>query len=286
MFGLLIKQRNIGLVDLLVISYLLDTLIFAFFIPDPTEKTQAFIFRGFSFATILFILYHRRQAPGKATQWIKDLYPWIFLIPAFHDVSSFTSIVFSTPFDAHWQHIDYKIVGSFFHKLKPDSAMHNLYTLAHMSYAFLLIAFVFRLKNKNPVQGEKAAFLVLNSILWLYILFMVLPSTSPNSSLFTSGEENPIGWISAIYSFLLQHSYGAFPSAPIALSLVISIWGYSYDRWLFKMSLFMLVLGLGGAILSGFHTMSSVIAGLLIAPLLFWGSQKVYRLYERIMDEL
>ena len=277
----------ISILDLLILSYLLDTLIFAFFIPDPELKSHAFIFRAFAIGTIVFILFHAYKQPGKGIQWIRYFYPWVFLLFAFYDTAYFHRILFSQTFDQHWMEVDYTLLGNSLQQIHDFMAEFPLLkALLHLSYYLyipLLVWFLFRLRKSSSPEKADTLFMLCNSLLWTYIIFMILPTHGPQ---FVVENQITQAYFSDFYMDCLQYPSGGFPSAPILMVWILVLWSRKNDRKFFSYALVLAILLSLAAILLWKSYFISVMVSIVLSPLFYYGSLKIKKLYEKFMMEL
>jgi membrane-associated phospholipid phosphatase len=225
-----------------------------------------------SIIVLLISLLARNAHRSAVIRFLHDWYPLAMFIFSFEEIARFSQVLVP-----HWQ--DFRIIAleqrifstspNFWAQHAGSRLLSEIMDLGYFSYypLFPIVAgALYAEKNRRPFHH-----LVLASV-WMYLIsfcvYIVLPTEGPRRAL-AGFHAPPPGWIFSELVRLIQGGAGvhgnALPSSHVALALLCALFAH---KWLPRVAPFIwisLCLICVGAVYDGYHYVSDVVAGLLVA---------------------
>ena len=132
--------------------------------------------------------------------------------------------------------------------------------------------------------GEKFGFIVITSFLIFYLFFIIFPVGGPQFYYIDWPEKLPDGYFFGPLLRKIQY-YGegataAFPSAHVSVSMILLMGSFLYSKNLLKIIIPITIILIFSTVYIRAHYLIDVIAGIFIAPVLFWISAEIYNIFE------
>jgi membrane-associated phospholipid phosphatase len=161
-----------------------------------------------------------------------------------------------------------------FCRLMPWTWFNELMNFAYLSFYFIIALTVLVSYKTAQTKGCKAAFVLLFSFFFYYLLFIIFPVMGPQFYLSEPDNCTPDTWpFRAVMLFLQdwgEKPTGAFPSSHVGITVICMILLYTQKiRKLFWWLLPLAVLLLVSTVYIKAHYLIDVVAGLLTAPFLY-----------------
>lgn len=286
------KLRNIvNIIDLVVISYLIDTFVLVIFLPDGM-KLQPMIFRIAAFFAISFIIYHNKKEPNKITNAIRFFYPIALLSYIYGETAIFNTIFFRHSFDFWLSQIELQIFGfqpalEFANKYN-SSFIYNLMYFSYLSYYLFIIGFSILAWRSAGEIKEKNMFIIINSFIIYYMFFIIFPSHGPQYYLLNGQLSEPQGIFAGtvhLIQLIGEAPTGAFPSSHVGMMVIFVIMAARNFKKALPITIIITVLILFSTVYIQAHYAVDVVAGVISAPILYWISSKFFNYGKKILDE-
>jgi len=284
--------RFINVVDLIVLSYLFDTLILSLFIHEPGGWIHPVLFRSLTFVAIGFILYHDNNYPSKTSHWIRFFYPLVLATYIYGETAQLSHIFFNHSLDGMLSSIEDSIFG-FQPALRFDKAMPQLwfkelmnfgyFTYYLFTFGFALAAFYLRKK-----EAMKIMFVILFSFLTYYIFFIIFPTEGPQYYFLNGKTPPPQGIFSHLIHWIQEVGEaptGAFPSSHVGMMIIFCWLSIKYFRVLLPITLLFTVIITFATVYIKAHYVVDIVAGYLSAPILIFLSLQFYKMSMTVLED-
>jgi len=288
------RLRNIfNTVDLIIVSYLFDTLILSFFIREPGGWIHPVLFRLLAFFTIGIILYHDNSYPSKASRIIRYFYPVVLLSYLYGDTAELNHIFFSEPLDNILVNLEQNIFGYQpaleFSKAMPQKWFSELMNFGYFSYyifIFGIAAAAFKKHNEHKVE---IMFLIIGSFIFYYVFFIIFPTYGPQFYILNGDLPPPDGVFSRLVHLAQQIGEvptGAFPSSHVGMMLVFCYISWKYlKKWFAVTALFTIIITFATVYIKA-HYAIDIIAGYISAPVVIFLANKYYSQNKKILNSI
>jgi membrane-associated phospholipid phosphatase len=225
-----------------------------------------------SIIAALILLLAGNADRSAVIRFLHDWYPLAMFIFSFEEVARFSQVLVPQWQDFHIIALEQRIFPSspnFWAQHAPSRVLSEIMDLGYFTYypLFPVVAgFLYAEKDKRPFHE-----LVLAAV-WMYLIsfcvYIVFPTEGPRRAL--PGFHAPApGWIFSELVRFIQGGAGvhgnALPSSHVALALLCAVFAHGrLPRWapFVWTSLCLICLG---AVYDGYHYLSDVLAGLLVA---------------------
>lgn len=287
------KLKNIiNVIDLIVISYLLDTLVLSFFIPDLGLKLQPILFRILAFGAIGFIIFNNNKRPNKITAAIRFFYPVVLLSYVYGETAIFNTIFFKTSFDISLANIENNLFGFQPSLVFADNYnsvfIRELLNFSYFSYYLFVFGFAILAWKSSVELGQKVLFVIINSFIIYYVFFIIFPSFGPQYYFLNGKLPPPQGFFPKLIH-LIQYfgeaDTGAFPSSHVGMMVIFVIVAAKYYRKFLFLTLFFTILIIPATVYIKAHYAIDIIGGIISAPIIYFVSVKMYFFSKRLLDE-
>lgn len=286
-------NKYINIVDLVVISYLIDTLVLCFFIPDSANKMQPVLFRLVSFIAIGFIIFHNIKENNKITSAIRFFYPIVLLSYIYGETALFNSVFFRTSFDSYLVNWDFALFGCqpalIFHKKFNSIFFSELMNFSYFSYYLFVIGFAFLAFRSSAEKRRKNIFVIINSFIIYYAIFIVIPTYGPQFYFPNESIEMRKGIFSTIIHWIQlfgEAPTGAFPSSHVGMMFVFLFIAFKDYRKAIPITIIFTLLIIPATVYIKAHYVVDIIAGIISAPILYFISNQMFKFYNKVLEEL
>ena len=288
------KLKNyITAVDLIVISYLFDTLILSFFIREPHGWVHPVLFRLLSFFTIGLIIYHDKKYPSRTSHFIHFFYPVLLLSYIYGETATLNHIFFAQPLDNLLVAAENALFQAqpalTFSKVYDNNGIAELMSFSYFSYYFFVaglpLAAFFRKEKKE--EQEKILFMIVGAFLFYYAFFIIFPTWGPQYYLLKGPHEIGEGIFPALVSMaqrLGEAPTGAFPSSHVGMMLVFCWLSAKYFKKILWITIAMTVLISFSTVYIQAHYIVDVIGAYISAPAVIYLAEGYYKLSQKIME--
>lgn len=281
-----------NVVDLIVISYLIDTLILSFFIPEPRGWIHPTLFRLLTFTAIGFVLFHDNKYPSKVSNFIRFFYPVALLTYIYGETAQFGHIFFSAPLDGYlssWEHSIFGFQPALeFDKAMPQAWFRELMNFGYFVYYLFTFGFALAAFYLRKKEALKILFIIIFSFLTYYIFFIIFPSEGPQFY-FLHGELPPPQGVFGHLVYWAQEigeaPTGAFPSSHVGMMVIFCWISYKYFRKSFIITLFFTAIITLATVYIKAHYAIDIVAAYISAPILIYLSNRFYTLSIKVLEK-
>jgi len=284
--------RVFNVVDLIVVSYLFDTLILSFFIHEPGGWIHPVLFRVLTFVAIGFIIYHDNTSPSKVSKWIRYFYPLLLVSYIYGETAELGHIFFRESLDGYLVNLEEAIIGFqpslLFDKAIPQNWFRELMNMGYFSYYFFIFGIPLAAFYRRKKDALKIMFILLFSFLTYYIFFIIFPTEGPQYYFLHGELPAPQG----IFGHLVHYAHiigeqptGAFPSSHVGIMLIFCWITYKYFRKAFVVTLLFTAIITFATVYIKAHYVIDVVGGYISAPILIFLSLKFYKMSLKVLEE-
>lgn len=198
--------------------------------------------------------------------------------------------LFFQPIDPFLANLEEHVFGLqpslWFSKRFPGLVITELMNLGYLSYYFIVLGFVFTALFQKPKDFDYLLFLISQSFIIYYLIFIIIPSWGPQFYFTAPVNQAPEGiFFQKIIAFI-QHqgeaATGAMPSSHVGMTLIVAILAYRNFKNLFWWILPFALLLICSTVYIKAHYLIDAIAGLITAPIILPLSQKVWKILNKL----
>ncbi|MDR2653038.1 MAG: phosphatase PAP2 family protein [Prevotellaceae bacterium] len=170
-----------------------------------------------------------------------------------------------------------------FSKCYPQTWINELMNFGYISYYFIIMIAVFVALAKSKKCMEHTAFIILCSFFIYYITFIILPVVGPQ--FYFQAPDNMISNEGFFRNTLVElqnlgeKPTGAFPSSHVGICLICMYFIFKYSRKAFYILIPVAFVLICSTVYLKAHYLIDVIGGFVTAPIYFWISKKMQKLY-------
>lgn len=161
-----------------------------------------------------------------------------------------------------------------FSKAIPYAWFSELMNISYLSYFIMIMGTSFYFFFTNRPVAQKVAFVILNSFLIYYIMFIILPVMGPQFYFPYPDNSIPESGIFRRLMIMVQdmgeQPTGAFPSSHVGICLINLTLLYKYARKGFYLLLPLGILLICSTVYIKAHYLIDVVAGFVTAPIVYW----------------
>ena len=269
--------------EIIVICYILLTSLYVlFFFNHINSALERLAFRGIFLIITGLLVWWATKSNNNIIKIIRYLFP-VSLIVFWYPETSYLNDCIFVNLDKYFADADQFLFGCqpslAFSKVFDQRFFSELMAFGYFSF-YLTITFTviyFYLKFDKRIS-EKISFIILFSFFVHYLIFIVLPVEGPQ--FYFTCDKVPKGFIfykiMTIIQYYGEKRTGAFPSSHISVSLIMLFVFFKYNRRIFYiLFVIFIVLALATVYIKA-HYIVDVIAGFVIAPLLYWLACKLF----------
>ncbi|OIO99953.1 MAG: hypothetical protein AUJ98_09285 [Bacteroidetes bacterium CG2_30_33_31] len=284
-------KNIINIVDLVVISYLLDTLFLSFFIRELGAWLQPILFRLITLVGIATIIYHDKKYPSRFSRFLRYFYPVVLISYIYGETASINHIFFTNSFDNILSHLEYSFFGfqpsMEFSAKFPQLWFSELMNFSYFSYYLFTAGFAMAAYFLRKEDSVKILYIIINSFLFYYTIFIIFPSEGPQYFLLQSPEETH-GFFASLVSLaqkIGEAPTGAFPSSHVGMMVIFSWISAKYFPRILALVLLVSILICFATVYIKAHYAIDVIAGIISAPIILFLANKFYKISQTILEE-
>ena len=275
--------------DIVLFVYLTITSIYMFIFHENIDSLWHIIGARLLIVVVMaqIIVLHKTTN----SLWIKDLH---ILIPLFlmgylyGETHAMNHGIFSDNLDPYFIQLDQYIFGMQ-PSIKFSQEFNSLFFselmyAGYISYYFQVIGIAVFIYFKKKAILNKIVFIIFNSFLIYYLIYAVLPVVGPQFH-FVGADALPMK--SGFFSeFMLQINHhfekptGAFPSSHVGMTLIFVYMAYKFSKRLFYIFIPFTLLIMFATVYIKAHYAIDIFAGILSAPIVYWASQRLYRVFQ------
>ncbi len=274
-------------VELVVITYLLLTGILIFLNRSILQDYTLHLEIRFGIIAIIaaIISLERLYKFSGIFRFFRLLLPFLLLAYLYKETDYLNNLIFRNDLDPFFAGIEFSIFGfqpslAFAQRFNSDFFAELMY-FGYFSY-YLLVFFVpawlyFKVKHNT---GESVSFIIINSFLVYYLIFIFLPVAGPQFYFKEISETLPKGYLfGPIIRFIQLNGEGhtaAFPSSHVSICLML-LWACIKNAR--KLLIFVIpvaTLLIFSTVYIQAHYVIDIIAGFIFTPVLYFISDKIY----------
>lgn len=169
-----------------------------------------------------------------------------------------------------------------FSQVMPGLFTTELMYLGYLSFYFIVFGFLLYLFIKKSVQFDRLLFLIVQSFLIFYLIFIIVPSWGPQFYFFSPINQAPEGvFFQKIVSFIQitgESKTGAFPSSHVGMTFIVLLLSFRHVKVYGWIILPFAVLLFCSTVYIKAHYLVDVVGGFMIAPILLIVSEKLWNL--------
>ncbi len=162
----------------------------------------------------------------------------------------------------------------------PGVWITELMNLGYLSYYLIIVGFVLMALYQKPQQFHRLLFLISQSFIIYYLIFILIPSWGPQFYFSAPSNQASQGvFFQKIVAFIQQQgetATGAIPSSHVGITFMIVMLSYRHFRRYFWCILPFALLLFCSTVYIKAHYLIDVIAGFISAPLILLFSQKIW----------
>lgn len=210
----------------------------------------------------------------------------ILLLGYFYSETDYlNNLFFTEDLDPIFVNMELKIFGTqlseYFSQVLPSNNFAELMYFGYFSYYLLIIGvpllIYFKLGHK---VAEKAIFIVINSFLIYYFVFIIFPVSGPQFYFENSAQNLPQGYIFGWFIRTLQQfgeaPTAAFPSSHVSICLMLVWICYRNLKKLLLLVIPISILLIFSTVYIKAHYAVDVIAAFIATPIVYFISNKLY----------
>lgn len=272
--------------EIVIISYLFLTGIFIFlFSKQISDYAELLYIRLLILLVITLLAWFRKTfIDFPLIQFIRYVFPILLLAFFYKETDSLNNILFRQNLDPLFSRIESLIFNSqpalTFSMYVPSKVFAELMYLGYFSYYLMIILVPMYFYFKDEKHAEQIMFVMINSFLVFYLIFIFLPVTGPQY-FFGRLHDVPDGYL---FGYVIHwiHKIGeaptaAFPSSHVSICLILLLYCYQHARKLLMFILPFAVLLILSTVYIRAHYVIDVVAAIIITPLFYWLSHIMYR---------
>jgi membrane-associated phospholipid phosphatase len=264
-------------VEQITFYYALFTAIYMLVLPGMTgDRLLPLLSVRLIMLSALFILRWMDTQRSSLLAVIRQILPLAFVVYWYPETYYIDSCCFPN-LDGFFMHADEVLFGGqpslAFSRAIPWLWFNELMNFAYLSFYFIIILTVWISYKTESAKGAKAAFVLLFSFLFYYLLFIIFPVMGPQFYFPAPDNSTPDSWpFRAAMRFLQdcgEKPTGAFPSSHVGITVICLVLLYVQKiRKLFWSLLPLAVLLILSTVYIKAHYLIDVAAGLLTVPFL------------------
>ncbi len=226
-----------------------------------------------------------KAGQNKVFYFLRNFYPLLILSYFYKETGYLNNIVFNY-FDGYFVYLEKALWGMQpsieFSKHFPQKWFSELMNFSYFFYYFLTLGIGLLAYFWNKTRLQKIIFMVAVSFLIYYLIFAFFPVKGPQFWFYGADAKPVDSYFFSKMVKLAQHigetQTGAFPSSHVGMSVIFLILTYKYLRKTFWVILIPVVLLWFATVYIKAHYLIDVIGGFITAPLIYWVSDKMYKM--------
>jgi membrane-associated phospholipid phosphatase len=279
------KTESLKPVELALSAYLLFTTVLIVVFYSQIDRPYIHLSFRILVLSILGVLITSRQS--ETIRFFRVFFPFILLGFIYSETDVFNNLFFKDYLDPWFANIESRIFGmqpsiEFSQTIKHPVFAEAMY-FGYFSYFLIAIGiplFIYFKVGKD--EGEHFAFIIINSFLLYYVIFIFLPVAGPQYY-FSESELKPLnGLLFESITKFIQHygerPTGAFPSSHVSICLMLLYGSFRYYRKLLLITVPISIVLILSTVYIRAHYAVDVIAGFTFTPLIYTLSVMIYRL--------
>ncbi len=275
-------------VDCAVMGYMAVTLVYMLFGAQKLNHVLNHIEVRLLMA-LLIVAFARfdvaKAGQNKVFYFLRNFYPLLILSYFYKETGYLNNIVFNY-FDGYVVYLEKALWGMQpsieFSKHFPQKWFSELMNFSYFFYYFLTLGIGLLAYFWNKTRLQKIIFMVAVSFLIYYLIFAFFPVKGPQFWFYGADAKPVDSYFFSKMVKLAQHigetQTGAFPSSHVGMSVIFLILTYKYLRKTFWVILIPVVLLWFATVYIKAHYLIDVIGGFITAPLIYWVSDKMYKM--------
>ena len=278
------SKARLNIVDYSTIVYLLLTtvLIFSYFNKIENPMFHIFVRMGFFGILIASVFIRNHSFKGKVNM-LASLLPLAFLGYFYNETANFNHL-FLNSYDAFISQIEFEIFNFqpsiVFSQIFSNYWFSELMNFGYFSYYLLIFFIPVIFYFKKPEHFQQMLFSLLTSFYLFYLFFIIIPVVGPQFYFQDSlGEFTPQGPFGFVISFIQEVGEvptGAFPSSHVGISLLLGYFIFKHFRKYFVFLVIIISVLILSTVYIKAHYVLDVIASILVTPLFYYISNKLY----------
>jgi membrane-associated phospholipid phosphatase len=275
-------------VEIVLFTYFLITFILLAVyhtqLPEVFSQTAT---KGIWLAVYLLIIYWQNRNRQVKFYYVLRLFAPLLLLPyLYKETDYFNNLFFKENLDSFFVQAEYALFHSqpslvFAEKFHVRWFSELMY-FGYFSY-YLLILFIplYAYFKKGKDTTERMIFIVINSFLIYYLIFILLPVAGPQFYFSDQMSSLPDGYIfGPLMKFIQQNGEGqtgAFPSSHVSICLILLYLCFTEIRKLLPFVLTISVLLILSTVYLRAHYVIDVIGAFLTTPVVYYISSELYK---------
>ena len=271
----------------LFVYFLVTYILLAVFHERLPDVLWQAVTRGVLLAAYIFIIYWQNRNSQVKSLYALRLFAPLLLLPfLYKETDYFNNLFFPENLDlffAQAEEVLFHTQPSLVFSEKFDAQWFSeLMYFGYFSY-YLLILFIplYVYFKKGKGITERVIFIVINSFLIYYLIFILLPVAGPQFYFSDQMSTLPEGYIfGPVMKFIQQNGEGqtgAFPSSHVSICLILLYFCFTKIRKLLPFVLTISVLLILSTIYLRAHYVIDVIAAFLTTPIVYAISSGTYK---------
>jgi membrane-associated phospholipid phosphatase len=244
-------------------------------------RMLAILFVGF------LLIFYKFNKPGKTFQVIRQFWVLPLLGYFYGETDYLNNLLFKENLDSFFANFEFRLfavqAADVFSEIIPFNWFAELMYLGYFSYYLLIIGIpVLTFIKLGPAKSEQIVFIIVNSFFLYYLFFILIPVAGPQFYFANSLANLPGGYL---FGYLVRSVQavgeaptGAFPSSHVSICLML-LWftAKNLTKWT-VLVIPITVLLLFSTVYIKAHYLIDVLAAILITPLVYYVSQKLFHL--------
>jgi len=231
----------------------------------------------------LLAFLQNRWAENNMLKFLRFFFPLMILGYLYHETDYMNNLIFTKNLDPIFSRSEKWIFGMqpalVFAARYNTSWFAEIMYFAYFSYYLMLVSIpIYFYSRKQFDLSLQTIFIVVNSLLIFYVIFIILPVAGPQFY-FSNRADIPGGFIFGPLMRFIQHTgeapTAAFPSSHVSLCLILLWVCFRYDQQLFWFLIPFSVLLIFSTVYIRAHYVIDVVAAFLVTPPVFYFSYKL-----------
>jgi membrane-associated phospholipid phosphatase len=276
--------KEVTAIHKLLVFYCLLTILIS--LSPNVHLANPILFYGtkfFIFSVILFWRILKKHIPLIGLNYLNAILGIGFLGFFYNETAQLNHILLK-PIDSFLVQLEQFIFG-FQPSIMFSATYHNIFivelmNLGYFSYYFIIIGIVIVAMYRKPELYEKIVFVICQSFIIYYLIFIFIPSWGPQFFFASPITKVPEGFFFQKIIAFIQNSgeaaTGAIPSSHVGITIIIGIISFRKFKLFFWCIFPFVILLICSTVYIKAHYLIDVIAGFVTAPLIYLLSQYVW----------
>jgi membrane-associated phospholipid phosphatase len=278
-------------VEIALIAYILTiSCLLIFFHVRLTGITYHILLYGLPTVVLMLLIFLQNRYPkNKYLILIRLFSPLPFLPILYGETDYFNNLFFAQNLDPFFANIEFLLFKAqpsllFAEQMHFDWMAELMYFGYFSYYLLILLIPIYAFYTKGIHLAEKTIFIIINSFLLYYLIFIIIPVAGPQFYFSEKMTLLPEGYLFGPIIKLIQlhgeGETGAFPSSHVSICLIILYICYAEIKKLFPYVLIISILLILSTVYLRAHYVIDLLGALIMTPVMYIFSFWLYKKFE------